>query len=166
PGRGAARARPRGRWDGDLVAGDAAAGVAPRAGWLAAGEHLHDLVGAAGRGLELAAGPLLVPDRHRLAHAPAGPGPGPRSRCRPQKKLIEQAYTEAEARGLAVGCQDEAGPFPTMPYPGASWHPEGHPTRQLHEYLRVGTAKLLTLFRPATGHVQVKGVTRTTNAVL
>lgn len=65
-----------------------------------------------------------------------------------------------------MGCQDEAGPFQTVPYPGASWHPEGHPARQPHDYLRNGTAKLLTLFRPATGHVQVKGVSRTTNVVL
>jgi hypothetical protein len=80
--------------------------------------------------------------------------------------LIERAYTEAEALGLAVGCEDEAGPFQTVPYPGASWQPEGHPARRPHEYVRAGTAKLLTLFRPATGRVQVKGVTTTTNAVL
>ncbi len=38
--------------------------------------------------------------------------------------------------------------------------------RQPHEYQRNGTAKLLTLFHPADGQVRVKGVTRTTNAVL
>lgn len=62
--------------------------------------------------------------------------------------------------------QDEAGPFQTAPYPGASWQLEGHPARQPHEYLRQGTAKLLTLFHPADGQVRVKGVTRATNAVL
>lgn len=35
-----------------------------------------------------------------------------------------------------------------------------------HEYVRGGTAKLLTLFRPATGEVRAKGVLRATNAVL
>lgn len=38
--------------------------------------------------------------------------------------------------------------------------------RQPHEYLRAGTAKLLTLFQPATGEVRVKGVTSTKNTVL
>jgi hypothetical protein len=53
-----------------------------------------------------------------------------------------------------------------VPYPGASWEPEGHPARHPHEYERNGTAKLLTLFRPATGQVRAIGVTRATNAVL
>ena len=53
-----------------------------------------------------------------------------------------------------------------MPYPGARWEPEGHPARQPHEYERTGTAKLLTLFRPATGQVQAMGVTHAPNAVL
>jgi hypothetical protein len=35
-----------------------------------------------------------------------------------------------------------------------------------HEYLRGGTVKLLTLFRPATGEVRAKGVTNTPNTVL
>lgn len=38
--------------------------------------------------------------------------------------------------------------------------------RQPHEYLRGGTAKLLTLFRPATGEVRAKGVTNAPNVVL
>ena len=37
---------------------------------------------------------------------------------------------------------------------------------QPHEYVRGGTAKLLTLFRPATGDVRGKGVTNAPNAVL
>jgi transposase len=80
--------------------------------------------------------------------------------------LIERAYTEGERRGLAVWGQDEAGPFQTMPYAGASWAPAGEPVRQAHEYHRTGTAKLLTLFHPADGQVRVKGVTSTANAVL
>jgi hypothetical protein len=71
-----------------------------------------------------------------------------------------------EAVGLALWCQDEAGPYQTVPYPGASWEPEGRPARQAHEYVRNGTAKLLTLFRPATGEVRAKGVTTASNAVL
>jgi len=40
------------------------------------------------------------------------------------------------------------------------------PPRLPHEYIRGGTAKLLTLFRPATGEVRAKGVTNTPNTVL
>jgi hypothetical protein len=68
--------------------------------------------------------------------------------------------------GLAVWNEDEAGPFQTVPYAGESWQPEGHPVCQPHEYIRNGTAKLLTLFHPASGEVRVKGVTQTTNAIL
>jgi len=63
-------------------------------------------------------------------------------------------------------CQDEAGPYQTVPYPGESWQPVGEPTRQAHEYVRNGTAKLLTLFRPKTGEVRAKGVRIAPNAVL
>lgn len=80
--------------------------------------------------------------------------------------MIEQAYGGAEAAGVAVWCQDEAGPYQAIPHPGASWQPEGHPARQPHEYIRGGTAKLLTLFRPATGEVRAKGVTNAPNTVL
>jgi hypothetical protein len=65
-----------------------------------------------------------------------------------------------------VLCQDEAGPFQTVPYPGTSWAPQAHPARQPHEYVRRGTAKLLTLLRPATGVVRVKGVPTCPNATL
>ncbi len=61
---------------------------------------------------------------------------------------------------------DEAGPYTTTPYPGSSWQVELHPKRYPHEYPRDGTAKMLTLFHPATGHVRVKGVTSTTNVIL
>lgn len=80
--------------------------------------------------------------------------------------MIELAYRVGEAAGLPVWCQDEAGPYQAIPQPGASWQPEGCPARQPHEYVRGGTAKLLTLFRPATGEVRAKGVTTATNAVL
>jgi hypothetical protein len=68
--------------------------------------------------------------------------------------------------GLSVWNEDEAGPFQTIPYPGESWQPEGYPEHQPHEYVRNGTAKLLTLFHPASGDVYVKGVTSSCNAVL
>jgi hypothetical protein len=80
--------------------------------------------------------------------------------------LIEQAYTVGESLGLSVWTQDEAGPFQTVPYEGYSWQAEGQPKRQPHEYVRNGTAKLLTLFHPSDGQVHVKGVTSCTNADL
>jgi hypothetical protein len=65
-----------------------------------------------------------------------------------------------------VWCQDEAGPYQAIPQPGASWQPEERPACQPHEYIRGGTAKLLTLFHPATGTVRGRGVTNAPNAVL
>lgn len=80
--------------------------------------------------------------------------------------MIEHAYQTGEELGLAVWTQDEAGPYQTIPYPGTSWQPVGQPVRQPHEYIRNGTAKLLTLFHPASGRVQVKGVTSSANVIL
>jgi hypothetical protein len=77
--------------------------------------------------------------------------------------LIEAAYTQ---EALPVWTEDEAGPYPTLPYPSAHWQPEGQPSRQPHEYVRAGTAKQLTLFHPQSGAVRVKGVRSGTNAVL
>jgi hypothetical protein len=71
-----------------------------------------------------------------------------------------------EKMGLAVWVEDEAGPYQTVPYPGESWQPESHLVQQPHEYIRNGTAKMLTLFHPVTGEVHVKGVTQSTNAIL
>ncbi len=76
------------------------------------------------------------------------------------------AYRSAEAAGLPLWCQDEAGPYQAIPQPGASWQPLQQPARQPHEYVRGGTAKLLTLFRPATGAVRANGVTQAPNTVL
>jgi transposase len=81
-------------------------------------------------------------------------------------RLIELACEHAEAAGIVQMNEDEAGPYQAIPQPGASWQPEGYPATQPHEYERGGTAKLLTLFRPSTGHVRAKGVTSATNAVL
>jgi hypothetical protein len=77
--------------------------------------------------------------------------------------LIEAAYLQD---ALPVWTEDEAGPYPTLPYPGAHWQPKGMPVRYPHEYVRAGTAKQLTLFHPASGEVRVKGVRSCTNAVL
>lgn len=67
---------------------------------------------------------------------------------------------------MQVWCADEAGPYQAIPHPGESWQPTGHPARQPHAYVRGGTAKLLTLFRPATGEVRGEPVDQTTNAIL
>ena len=80
--------------------------------------------------------------------------------------MIEQAYEQAEAAGIVQLNEDEAGPYQAIPQPGASWQPEGHPALQPHEYERGGTAKLLTVFRPATGKIRAKGVLSAPNAVL
>jgi transposase len=83
-----------------------------------------------------------------------------------KQRLIELAYHVAEAAGVELWCQDEAGPYATRPQPGERWYRQGHPHLQPHEYVRNGGAKLLTLFRPATGEVRAKGVPSVTNAVL
>lgn len=80
--------------------------------------------------------------------------------------LIETAYRFATEWGLALWTQDEAGPYQAIPQPGSSWSATGEPLRYPHEYIRGGTAKLLTLFHPATGEVRVKGVESAANAVL
>lgn len=77
--------------------------------------------------------------------------------------MIEAAYTQDL---LPVWTADEAGPYPTVPYPGSHWHPAGDPVRYPHEYLREGKAKQLTLFHPASGRVCVKAVRSAPNAVL
>src|SRR5215216_6708108 len=151
---------------GDMVLEPAAKSLAPSSGWTASGQHVHDLAHAARSWVELAEEPHLV--RNRCGDAPAQARCGARQRSRGdgQKKLIEQAYTLGAQLGLSVWCEDEAGPFQAVPHPGASWQPQGKPATQPHEYIRGGTAKLLTLFRPATGEVRGKGVTNAPNTVL
>jgi hypothetical protein len=80
--------------------------------------------------------------------------------------MIEQAYRTAEAAGIVLCNDDEAGPYPTIPYPGERWASEGDPVRQPHASVRNGTAKRVTLCRPATGEVRAKGVRTAPNAVL
>jgi len=79
--------------------------------------------------------------------------------------LIELACEQAEADGIVQLNEDEAGPYQAIPQPGVCWQLEGHPATQPHEDERGGTAKLLTLFRPATGELRTKGVLSAPNAV-
>lgn len=102
--------------------------------------------------------------RREKARRRGGHGRGPRHGG--EKKSVERAYTEGEGSGLAVWTEDEAGPYQTVPYPGESWQPAGKPRRRPHQYVRRGTAKLLTLFHPASGEVRARGVRQTTNAIL
>jgi hypothetical protein len=108
----------------------------------------------------------LVPDGHRPAGAEGRGRDGHRSGGGAKTGLIERAYREAEAAGIPLWCQDAAGPYQTKPYPGEGGRSAGAPARQPHEYVRDGTAKLLTVFRPATGAVRAAGVTSAPNAVL
>ena len=85
---------------------------------------------------------------------------------RPKKKLIESAYRAGQANGLAVWAHDQGGPYQTVPYPGHSWCAQGRAQRYPSTYERKGTAKLLTLFHPASGTLRVHGVRHCTNALL
>ena len=80
--------------------------------------------------------------------------------------VIERAYVTAERLGLHLWCEDEGGPYQSIPQSGSSWQQEGLPARRPHEYVRGETAKLLTLLRPATGEVRAQAVEHSTNAVL
>src|SRR5829696_7565237 len=163
-GDGAAATGSEGRWDGDLVALDAGAN-APTRGAAGCGRD-DDSARAARRGQLVPADADVVSDRHGAAQAQGRCGPGGRPEDGRKKGAIDLAYRLAEAAGVPVWCQDEAGPYQAIPQPGAGWAPEGKPGLRPHEYIRGGTAKLLTLFRPATGEVRAKGVTNAPNAVL
>ena len=80
--------------------------------------------------------------------------------------MIERAYRLGAQAGLAVWCEDEAGPFQAIPHPGGSWRPEGRPATQPHEYVRGGTIKILTLLHPAAGRGRVQPAASCTNMVL
>jgi len=80
--------------------------------------------------------------------------------------VIERAYILAERVGLPLWCEDEAGPYQTIPHPGSAFQPEGRPARQDHQYIRGKTCKLLTLFRPITGQLRACPVDASTNAIL
>src|SRR5512140_1152418 len=116
--------------------------------------------------LQLPAHTDVGPYRLRAAGAQSGDGHDLRRADAEKKRLIELACEQAEAAGIVQLNEDEAGPYQAIPQPGAAWQPEGHPALLPHEYERGGTAKLLTLFRPATGEIRAKGVVSVTNAVL
>jgi transposase len=63
-------------------------------------------------------------------------------------RWIEHAYRIGETVGLAVYCEDEAGPYQAIPQPGTTWRPTAQPARQPHEYVRGGTAKGLSFVPP------------------
>src|SRR6266487_1174720 len=165
-GRGPAQSRPRAGWNSHVVAQHLAPGPANRPRWLAAGQHLYHLAGAARGRLELATLPHLVSHRNRQSQTQGRAGRRDRSRYCGKKNLIEDAYRLGEALGLSVWTQDEAGPFQTVPYAGEEWQPQEQPKQQPHEYVRDGTAKCLTLFHPADGQIRIKGVTHCPNTVL
>jgi hypothetical protein len=104
-----------------------------------------------------------VPHRAGKAAAQGRRGRGPRSGRGGKQGLIEPAYTQT---ALPVWTEDEAGPYQAIPQPGAHWRPTTGPARYPHEHIRHGTAKLLTVFHPASGQVRVKGVTSAANEVL
>ena len=105
----------------------------------------------------------MVPHRAGEAAAQGRRGRGARSGRDGKKGLIEQAYAQTD---LPVWTQDEAGPYQAIPQPGSQWRPTTSPDRHPHEHIRHGTAKLLTLFEPATGLLRVKGVTSAANEIL
>jgi hypothetical protein len=105
----------------------------------------------------------VVPHRAGEAAAQGRRGRGARSGRDGKKGLIEQAYAQTE---LPVWTQDEAGPYQAIPQPGSQWRPTTSPDRYPHEHIRHGTAKLLTLFEPASGLLRVKGVTSAANEIL
>jgi hypothetical protein len=86
----------------------------------------------------------LVSHWHRRAQAQSRDGDRRRPQSPRKKSLIERAYEQAEAAGIVQVNEDEAGPYQAIPQPGEAWHLEGHPKAQPHEYVRGGTAKLLT----------------------
>jgi hypothetical protein len=69
-------------------------------------------------------------------------------------------------RGWCNSTKMKPDPLRPSHSPVLAFEPEGHPVVQPHEYVRGGTAKLLTLFRPATGQLRAKGALSVTNAVL
>src|SRR5437764_525512 len=131
------------RVEGDHESEQRAAGPGAAGGGSAGG----------GAGAELRGGST----RGRVAARDDGQRPG---------AAVQPGRAWGEAAGVPVWCQDEAGPYQAIPQAGVGRAPVGEPARLPHEYVRGGTAKLLTLFRPATGEVRAKGVTNAPNAVL
>ncbi|MDQ3779358.1 MAG: hypothetical protein M3354_02245 [Chloroflexota bacterium] len=83
-------------------------------------------------------------------------------RWRRNKGEIDRADRTAEALGLPVWCADKTGAYQAIPRARQIWRPVG----RLAQRGRGGTARLLTLFRPATGEVRARPVERAPNAIL
>ncbi len=140
-----------------LVADHGAAGAPRGAGRAAPGEHQDHSVYPLGCWVYLAAESHVVPDRDGRTPGGRRDGHGHRRRRHPQKELIERAYALGEQGRVAVWCQDEAGPYQAIPQRSVlAARGAAHP--RPHAYIRGGTAKLLTLFRPATGEVRAEPV--------
>ena len=107
-----------------------------------------------------------MPDRPGRPHAEGGGRDRHRPGRRAEEKSLADADTAGASLGLAVWCEDEAGPFRAVPHSGSSGRPEGRPARPPRECVRGGTAEVLTPFRPADGRVRVEGATTRPNAVL
>src|SRR4051812_9644005 len=82
----------------------------------------------------------------------------------PPRKKPDRAGLHARPAGRPGGLVPGRGR--AVPHPGDSWRPIGRPATQPHEYLRQGTAKVLTLSHPATGQVRIRPAASGTNAVL
>ena len=67
--------------------------------------------------------------------------------------------------GFSVWCEDEAGPYQTVPYHSENWNIKTTAKKLPAEYTKNGTAKLLTLFHPASGKV-IKGATDSKNITI
>lgn len=80
--------------------------------------------------------------------------------------MSERADRLADALGLPVWRQDEAGPAQAIPQPGVSWRPAGQPARLPHDDIRGGTATLLPLVRPAPSAAPAEPVTAAPTTVL
>src|SRR5262249_2592982 len=156
----------RGRRHGDLVPLDLAPEPPRGPRRTAPGLDLYHPGGAPRLRGELPAHPHLVPDRQGPAPPQDGAGGRHRPRGPSEKPLAGDGPGLGGGMGLGVWCTDQAGPYQTTPYASQSWRPEGDPGRLPHEYLRDGTARALTRFRPADGRVRLNGVTTCPDAVL
>jgi hypothetical protein len=156
----------RGGGPRDRVLDPLAAGLGARRGRPARGAHRHPPRAAARRRLHRAGKPHRVPDRHPPPKAPRRDRHGHRPRRRDQGGPSERAEEGAAILGGPRWCPDEAGLYPTLPQPGASWEPDGEPARPPHASRRGGRAPRLPRFRPASGPGRAQPVARAPNAGL